>query len=139
MNAKTCMNAMSVYDKTCERGAGMNRKIMAAVAAAAVAAWFIIFNTVLSGYSGTYHLHDGHEWTQLSWEVLNGDADQFTAELAGPQKLKVSYKGEYELAVLLTLKDNAGNSSCYELKLFEETVPPDNTLEVQTEFTLLEK
>lgn len=106
------------------------KKILIIVGAVAVIAWFIICNTWLKGYTGTYGINDEYEWTQIKYTVQEGDEDKFTAELVDPDTIKVHYEGKYELVALLKLKDDAGRSMTYELNLYEEINNATDNIEI---------
>lgn len=97
------------------------KKILLAVAAViAIVAVFVIANSAGASYTGTFRLTDGHEWETISSFVTEGDADKFTAELAGHNKIKVTYDGDYDLFAVITLGDNTGTVADYELRLYKE-------------------
>lgn len=95
------------------------QKILAIGLVVAIVAWFVITNTVLAGFTGTYHLHDNMDWNRITYKVTQGDADKFSAELAGPQKLKVKYKGEYDFKAEITFETASGETGRYELLIYK--------------------
>ena len=113
------------------------RKIAIALLLAAIVAWFIFSNVFMVKYSGTFHMHDGHEWTKLEWEVLEGDADKLTASLSSPDTLEVKYDGDYDLEVDFFMTDINGESATYRLSAYQEWNNATDGWDMQSDFELL--
>lgn len=95
----------------------LNKKGIIILLLVVIAAWLVFSNIGLSGFSGTFNLRDEREWTGMTYSVKEGDADKFSAELAGPHKIKVKYNGTYEFRAEITLESATGETAQYELRL----------------------
>ena len=120
-------------------GLTTGKKILLGVVLLAIVGWFVIMNTVFKGFSGTYHLHDNKDWTKISCKVTEGDADQFSAELSGPQVIKVKYKGEYDLRVEITLETATGETGRYELHAYQDYDFATETWTTESDLTKIEQ
>ena len=100
-------------------------------------AFFIIGNLFFAGSSDTIGLSDGKDWERVSYEVIKGNADQFKAELLGPQKVKITYRGNdaSNIEAMITLKDPEGTEYTYRYYTYEEYV--GNDLQTQYSFELI--
>lgn len=116
-----------------------NKKTVILIAVIVLAAaWFIIGNTILKGYSGTFALHDGHDWTEVEWKVLEGDAGRLSVKMEKTNKLKVKYDGEWDLVVKLFFSNAAGESAVYELHIYEEWDLANDNWQTVSDLTLIE-
>lgn len=110
------------------------KKVIPVVLIALVIAGAIIAVFLFGTSSATFYLNDGHEWSDVSYEVTEGEADKFAAELEEPQKLKVSYDGDFDLHVTFTLSDTQGETACYELHMYNRRDSVQEVDEVITDF-----
>lgn len=117
----------------------MKKKLIAAAVVLAAAAWLVISNVFLKGYTGTFRLDGGGEWTKVSWTVRTGDADSFSAKLDGPGTLKVSYDGDYEFRAELTLSDASGAEAHYELRLYSDMDMESDSRVIRDELTRIDE
>lgn len=81
------------------------------------AGWLVAANVFFGKFTGSFHLTDGHAWTDISYEVKSGEADKFSAQLTDPDCIEVKYDGEEDLMAEITLRDDAGETGNYELTL----------------------
>lgn len=110
------------------------KKILIGVGALAVIAWFVIANVFMTKYTGTFHMKDGGNWTKVTAEIEEGDADKFTAEMKDGQTLKVSYDGKFELRAVLTFTDGNGKTARYSLWVYQAHAAGEDGLETRTSF-----
>lgn len=116
----------------------MKKKILIGAFLVLVVAWFVISNVFMTKYTGTFNLSDGKEWTSISWEVKEGEADKFSAKLSDPKKIEVSYNGDYDLLVNMTLGNENGDSAVYELHAYSDWDPGLDTTTVISDFTKIQ-
>lgn len=110
------------------------KKIIPVVLIGLVIAGAIIAVSLFGTCSATFHLNDGHEWTDVSFEVTEGEADKLTASMEGPQELKVTYDGDSDLHARFTLSNAQGESACYELHMYHRWDSAQDKDEVVTDF-----
>lgn len=116
------------------------RNLVIILIMAAIVAWLVLANSsLLGGYTGTFYLHDDMEWTEISYDLSEGNADKFTAVLDGPQKIKVEYKGKWPVRAAVTLKDKKRNKAMYDLYLHEEPEAGSSDLRLEVDFNKIEE
>ena len=114
------------------------KKVLLVIAVIAVIALFVVTNTLWKGFFGDYELWDEHDWTDLSYEVIRGDGEEFSAELVGPQRFKVKYTGDYDLEAILTFKDGKETGK-YQFILHEKSDPTNDGMYVDSELIEIEQ
>lgn len=92
--------------------------VIGLIAAVIIIALVFIFFSGKPVYTGEFIPEKGREWVSVEYDVTEGNAEKFSAQINDKNRLEVTYDESGELEALIRLTDAEGKTADYSLKLY---------------------